>query len=171
MRSRDAWSIASKLVAVLIARQAVFPLSQLIEQVGLSTRTTLQSVLQIVLFLAIAAILWFGSDRLASFAMDDAAGPATASVDPRQIVGICLALIGIWLIAHGIIFALVSVGDLTNRQRIFSTALLRSTPVVDPFRRQAEWAIAAYAVEAAIGAVLLLFRRPLAEMIVPRSNP
>jgi len=173
MKTRDVWNIACKLLAILIARQAVYPLAQLAGMTGPPSRLIVRWVVEAAAYLAIAALLWFRSDSLVSFAAAEGGEGSNLSVTARQAIGIGLALIGIWLLAHGIVSAIINVADLKlNPFSAFNSSgplfTVARPPIgsVNPIRSQAEWAIIAYVIEALIGAALILFRRPFTERIV-----
>jgi hypothetical protein len=167
MKTRDAWAVGTKLAAVLIAREAIRPLGLLIGQTHSPSTYVVQNILEIILYLAAAWVLWFKAEGLARWPDGEPSGPSTSSVDPlnvRRAASVGLALVGIWLIAHGIVNAVGNIGAYVTANDLAG----RFAPA-NPLRRQSEWQIIAAIVEALVGIVVFALRSQLAATIAPEA--
>ena len=175
MRTRDVAFVGLKLVAILIARQAVFPLTRLISQTGSPRWVIVSDLLSFALFLGIGFALWAYAGTLAD-SMAGSADPLTPSpesrVTLRSAVTAAAALLGLWILALGLFETISGIGDYLSARQIFpATASLRSVavPISNPLRTQALWRIVSGAVQSGIGLLLIAMRASIANVVTPKD--
>ena len=177
MRTRDVAFVGLKLVAILIAREAVFPLAQVFGSQAAPTWTVIAYLVRFGLYLGIGYALWANAGKLAdSMAGGEVAAATESRFALRPAVTAAAALLGLWILAVGISATINGIGAYISAGRIFSVSPLApagvprfatANSIANPLRTQALWEIIAGAVEASIGAILIAMRATIANAIAP----